>query len=152
MILCTSPPAFCQDTKIQFINTSFENASPFNWAIDSNGTVIVDLIYDHERTSINRANQHWHFQVQATPGSDLTFILKNFDNIWNGIKSDPVSDRTPCFISRDGKKWTSIKTELLSDDRLKLTIHMEGEKLFVASLEPYRVSDLQKLILNGLPV
>ncbi len=57
-------------------------------------------------------------------------------------------------ISRDGKKWTSIKTELLSDDRLKLTIHMEGEKLFVASLEPYRVSDLQKLIaeIKGNPL
>ena len=100
-------PAFCQDTKIQFINTSFENASPFNWEIDSSGTVIIELIYDHERSSINRANQHWHFQVQARPGSDLTFILKNFDNIWNGMKSDPISDRTPCFISTDGKNWTA---------------------------------------------
>lgn len=146
IILCTSSIVFCQDTKIQFINTSFENASQFNWEIDSNGTVIIELIYDHERSSINRANQHWHFQVQAIPGSDLTFILKNFDNIWNGIKSDPISDRTPCFISRDGKNWTAIKTELLSDDRLMLKIHMESDKLFVASLEPYRISDLQKLI------
>jgi hypothetical protein len=146
MILCTSLTSFSQDTKIQFINTAFENASEFNWEIDSSGTVIIELIYDHERSSINRANQHWHFQVQAVPGADLTFILKNFDNIWNGIKSDPISDRTLCFISRDGKNWTAIKTELLSDDRLKLKIHMEGEKLFVASLEPYRISDLQKLV------
>jgi len=154
IFLCTSRISFSQDVKIQFINNAFENASPFNWEIDSNGTVVIELMYDHERSSINRANQHWHFQVQATPGSDLTFILKNFDNIWNGIKSDPISDRTPCYISRDGKKWASIKTELLSDDRLKLTIHMEGEKLFVASLEPYRVSDLQKLIaeIKGNPL
>lgn len=145
MILYTSF-SFSQDVKIQFINTAFENASQFNWEIDSNGAIAIDLVYDHERSSINRANQHWHFQVQATQGSDLTFILKNFDNIWNGIKSDPISDRTPCFISPDGKNWTTIKTELLSDDRLMLKIHMTSEKLFVASLEPYRISDLQKLI------
>ena len=146
IIFCTSQTSFSQEVKIKFINNAFENASPFNWKIDSNGAVDIELIYDHERSSINRANQHWHFQVQAAPGSDLTFILKNFDNIWNGIKSDPISDRTPCFISQDGKNWTAIKTELLNDDRLKFNIRMEGEKVYVASLEPYRISDLQKLV------
>ncbi len=144
--LCTSSPAFCQDTKVHFINTSFENASPFNWQIDSNGTINIELIYDHERASINRANQHWHFELQAEPGSDLTIIIKNFENIWNRMNSDPISDKTPCYISTDGKNWTSIKTELTRDHSIKVQIHMEREKLFVASLEPYRIRDLQKLI------
>ncbi|MGK2860470.1 MAG: M14-type cytosolic carboxypeptidase, partial [Chitinophagaceae bacterium] len=146
IISCTVLTSFSQEAKIKFVANTFENASPFNWEIDSNGVVIIELIYDHERSSVNRANQHWHFQVQAAAGSDLTFILKNFDNIWNGIKSEPISDRTPCFISQDGKNWTSIKTELLGDNTLMLKIHMEGEQLFVASLEPYRISDLQKLV------
>ncbi len=146
IISCTILTSFSQEVKLKFIANTFENASPFNWEIDSNGVVTIELIYDHERSSVNRANQHWHFQVQAAAGSDLTFILKNFDNIWNGIKSEPISDRTPCFISRDGKNWTSIKTELLGDNTLMLKIHMEGENLFVASLEPYRISDLQKLL------
>ena len=144
--LCTSSPAFCQDTKVHFINTSFENASQFNWQIDSNGIVTIELIYDHERASINRANQHWHFELQAMPGSDLTIIIKKFENIWNRMNSDPISDKTPCFISEDGKNWTSIKTELTSDHSIKVQIHMDNEKLFVASLEPYRISDLDKLI------
>ncbi len=117
-----------------------------NWQIDSTGVVVLDLIYDHERSSSNRANQHWHFQVQADPGSDLTLILRNFDNIWNGEKASPISNRTPCYTSQDGITWTAIKTELLSGNRLQLNIHMNGEKLYVASLEPYRISDLQKLI------
>src|SRR5262245_9509727 len=59
-------------TQLKFINNAFENASPFNWEIDSSGAVVISLIYDRERSSPNRANQHWHFQVQATAGSDLT--------------------------------------------------------------------------------
>src|SRR6185295_9385414 len=114
--------------------------------IDSNGIITIELIYDHERASINRANQHWHFELQAMPGSDLTIIIKNFENIWNRMNSDPISDKTPCFISKDGKNWTSIKTELTSDHNIKVQIHMDSEKLFVASLEPYRISDLDKLI------
>src|SRR5438270_12938428 len=55
--------------KIPFINNAFENASPFNWEIDSNGNIAISLVYDHERSSLNRANQHWHFQVQGIAGS-----------------------------------------------------------------------------------
>jgi hypothetical protein len=132
--------------KLKFINTAFENASPFNWEVDSTGTIVISLVYDHERASPNRANQHWHFQVQATPGSDLTFIIKNFDNIWNGQKAYPISDSTPCFISQDGRNWELIPTELSADNRLKIRVHMNSDKLFLASLEPYRISDLEKLL------
>src|SRR3954454_1891394 len=102
-------------SEVKFINNAFENASPFNWEIDSSGAVVISLIYDHERSSPNKANQHWHFQMQATPGSDLTFVLKNFDNIWNGQKACPISDSTPCFISYDGKSWMPIPTEFTCD-------------------------------------
>jgi len=134
--------------KVKFINNAFENASPFNWEVDSTGAVVISLVYDHERSSSNRANQHWHFQVQAVPGSDLTIILKNFDNIWNGQKAYPISDSTPCFISQDGKNWMLIPTELLPDNRLKISVHMEGDRLYLASLEPYRISDLEKFLLE----
>jgi hypothetical protein len=133
-------------SKIKFIDNAFENASPFNWEVDSSGAVVISLIYDHERNSPNRANQHWHFQVQATPGTDLTFILKNFDNIWNGQKAYPISDSTPCFISEDGKKWTFIPTKLTPDYCLKIHVHMNTDKLYVASLEPYRIRDLENLL------
>jgi len=133
-------------SQVKFINNAFENASPFNWEIDSSGAVVISLIYDHERSSPNRANQHWYFQVQATPGSNLTLILKNFDNIWNGQQAYPISDSTPCFISQDGKNWMPIPTEFTPDNRLIIHVHMESAQLYVASLEPYRISDLQKLV------
>src|SRR5688572_2687851 len=132
--------------KIKFINTAFENASQFNWELDSNGSVVIGLIYDRERSSPNRANQHWHFQVQATPGSDVNFILKNFDNIWNGNKAYPVSDSTPCYISEDGKNWRTIPTKLLDSNHLTFNVRMDSDRLYIASLEPYRISDFEKLL------
>src|SRR6266498_5740057 len=50
--------------KLKFVNTAFENASPLDWEVDSNGVVRVNLIYDHQRSSLNRANGHWHFLVE----------------------------------------------------------------------------------------
>ena len=134
------------NTSFEFINTAFENASPLDWEIDDAGSIVVSLIYDHERDSPNRANGHYYFQVQAKPGSDLTLILQNFHNIWNGRKAIPISRRTHCYISEDGINWRAIRAELIEDSRLKLDIHMKGSSLYVASVEPYRISDLNKLL------
>ncbi|RJP35192.1 MAG: peptidase M14 [Candidatus Omnitrophota bacterium] len=131
---------------LAFINTAFENASPLDWEFDKDGNVIIDLIYDHERSSPNRANGHWFFQLHAASGSDLTLILQNFDNVWNGRIGIPISDRTSCFLSVDGKKWEAIPAEKIEGNRLKIPIHMEGETLFVARMEPYRLSDLERLM------
>ena len=135
--------------KIKYIDNGFENASPFNWEIDSSGNIVISLVYDHERASLNRANQHWHFMIEAVPGSDLSVIIRNFDNLWNGQKAYPISDKTPCYVSLDGKNWNLIKTELLSDNSLKFQVHLSQDKIFIASLEPYRISDLEKF-LSGI--
>ena len=134
-----------------FINTAFENASQLDWEVDSSGVVQISLIYDHERFSPNRANGHWHFQIEAEPGSDVTLILKNFDNVWNGMKASPVSEKTNCFISKDGIYWEAIATEFLKGNRLQFQVHLDGNKLYVASVEPYRISDLEKLIAEIRP-
>jgi hypothetical protein len=130
--------------KFQFINTAFENASQVNWEIDSNGVINIGLIYDHERSSPNRAANHWYFQIQAEAGSDLTLVLKNFDNIWNGQKAYPVSDRTSCIVSENGTDWTPISTELITGNRLKFRVHMKSDRLYIASVEPYTLTDLEK--------
>jgi hypothetical protein len=132
-------------TKLKYINTSFENASQLDWEVDSEGVVHVSFIYDHERNSPNRAAGHWFFQIQAEAGADLTLILQNFDNIWNGRRAIPVSDTTNCLISEDGIHWTDIPTEFINGDRLKFPVHMKSDKLYLASVEPYRLSDLEKL-------
>lgn len=148
-LLTAAEPAQPNDpweaTGLEFINTSFENASPLHWEIDAEGAIYVYLVYDQERSSPNRANGHWHFQLQAKKGSDLTIVLCNFDNVWNRRKGSPVSDRTISFISQDGKRWQAIPTEKLEGNRLKLQVHMDQESLYLARLEPYRLSDLERL-------
>lgn len=134
-----------EKSPLKFINTSFENASQLDWSVDSDGVVNLALIYDRERSSPNRANGHWHFQIQAERGSDLTLVLKNFENIWNGQKAYPVSDRTHCLISTDGISWTPVPAELTNEKNLQFKVHMETGSLYVASVEPYRISDLEKL-------
>ena len=79
---------------LDYVNTCFENGSPVQWEIDPDGIVRMGLLYDHERASPNRAAGHWHVQLQARAGADLTVVLENFDNIWNGQHGSPVSERT----------------------------------------------------------
>lgn len=134
------------NTSFELINTAFENASPLNWEVDADGAIIIGLTYDHERSSTNRATGHWYFQIQAKPGSDLTLVLKNFDNIWNGKEAKPVSDDTHCYVSYDRKNWKTIPTKMTSDNSLKFHVHMEQNSLYVARLEPYHLGHLEKLI------
>ncbi len=130
---------------LRYINTSFENASPVYWETDTNALVHIYLVYDLERSSPNRANGHWHFQLQADQGSDLTLVLHNFENVWNGKQGLPVSDKTICFVSNDDRQWRVIPTALRSDHTLQINVHMDQPILYVARLEPYRISDLERL-------
>lgn len=133
------PPGFA------FLNTSFENASPLYWDFAPDGAVHVFLLYDHERSSPNRAAGHWHFQVQAQKGSDVTLVINNFDNVWNGTSGSPVSEKSICYVSSDGAKWRVIRTEKIEGNRLRIRLHMDEPALYLARLEPYRLSDLEKL-------
>jgi hypothetical protein len=150
----STPPALAQseksedvpvETGLEFINTSFEIASPLSWETDPEGVIHLYMIYDQERSSTNRANGHWHFQLQAKQGSELTLRLHNFDNVWNGRHGSPLNDEVTSFVSHDGKDWTPIQTEKIDDNSLEIKIQMEQESLYVARLEPYRTSDLERL-------
>ncbi len=133
---------------LKYISTNFENASQLDWEVDSAGIVNISLIYDHERASPNRANGHWHFKLEADSGTEVTLILKNFENVWNGMKGVPVSEKTNCLISTDGKSWSVIPADFIAGNRLKIKVPMIGNQLFVASVEPYRISDLDKLLVE----
>ncbi len=132
-------------TEIEFINTSFENASPLYWDFDANGVANIYLVYDHERNSINRANGHWLFEVEAAKGKDVRLVLNNFDNYWNGKKASIVKDNTIAVVSSDGRNWRVVQTDKLEGNRLGLTVNMDGPTMYVARVEPYRLSDLDRL-------
>lgn len=141
-------PSDTLKSRLKYISTNFENASQLDWEVDSLGIVNVSLIYDHERAAPNRANGHWHFKLEADSGSEVTLILKNFENVWNGMKGVPVSEKTNCLISKDGKNWTVIPTDFITGNRLKFKIQMNSDQVYVASVEPYRISDLDKLLIE----
>jgi len=133
-------------TPLEYINTGFENASPLQWDIDADGTVHVRLLYDYERSSPNRAAGHWHFQLQAKPGADLSLLLHNFDNVYNGRPGAAVSKKSICYVSADGAQWKAIPAEFLEGNLLRLRVQLEGTSLYMARLPPYRLSDLKRLL------
>src|SRR4051812_46635682 len=81
--IAVDTPAAVPPDPVEFIDTSFENASPLWYEFAPDGTVIVNLNYDHERSAPNRAAGHFHFRVQAPKGRTVTLEFKNLENVWN---------------------------------------------------------------------
>jgi predicted deacylase len=62
------------------------------------------------------------------------------------MKGIPVSEKTNCLISEDGVNWSIIPTDFISGNQLRIKIRMKSDKIYLASVEPYRISDLDKLL------
>lgn len=132
-------------SSFKHINYHIENGSPLFYEIQKDSSVLISLIYDNERNSPNRAAIHWHFQVFAEKDFRMRLVLQNFDNIWNGRLGSPIKDNTTCYLSVDGKNWQVIETNKTPENRLVINFIMPADSVYVARLEPYRVSDLEKL-------
>lgn len=139
----TSAPAVT-NTGLAFIETSFENASPVWYETAADGTILVHLLYDHERSSPNRAAGHLHILLHATPGSKLALELKNLDNVWNGHPASIAPELKILVISQDGRNWKPVGMQALPGNRVRVTVEMPGPRLYIARVEPYRLSDLDR--------
>jgi len=142
------PPVSATNHPLEFIDTSFENASPIWYEFAPDGTVLIHLLYDHERSSPNRAAGHIHFQLQAKPQSKLTLEFLNLDNVWNGVSSSIARELKAVVISENGREWKPVPLESLPENRVRLQIEMPGPRLYVARVEPYRLSDLDRLLAS----
>ena len=147
MAFAADPPAG-NDTGLEFIDTSFENASPLWYEFAPDGTILVHLLYDQERNSPNRAAGHIHFLLHAKPGSRLTLEFKNMDNVWNGKPGSVAKEVKAISLSENGRDWKVVPTESLPENRVRLTVEMPGPRLYVARIEPYRISDLDALLAS----
>ena len=130
---------------VDFIDTSIENGSPF-WYDTTDNVVRIHLIYDHERASPNRAAGHIHFVLHAKAGTSLTLEFLNLDNVWNGQPGSVAGELKTLAISADGTAWKTVPTESLPGNRVQVRVTMPGPKLHVARMEPYRLSDLERLL------
>ncbi|AMV40398.1 M14 family zinc carboxypeptidase [Planctomyces sp. SH-PL62] len=128
----------------EYIDTGFENASPLWYETGPDGAILVHLLYDHERSSPNRAAGHIHFRLHARPGASLTLEFRNLDNVWNGRKASVAGELKVAVVSPDGKAWKPVALERLPGDRVRLAVTMPGPVLYVARVEPYRLSDLDR--------
>ncbi len=131
-----------------FLDTSIENASPVWHDSLPDGAIRVHLLYDHERASPNRAAGHIHFLLQTTPGSKLTLEFTNLDNVWNGKPGSVAKELKTVAVSTNGCDWRPLRTEALPENRVRLNVETSGPKLYVARVEPYRLSDLDRLLTN----
>jgi len=136
------------NSTVAYINNHIENGSNLNWDLADDGTVNIYLAYDYERESLNRAYDHWHFLLEAEAGSDITMLFHNFNEIYNGKHIPFDTWIMNCITSPDGKTWKHIPAEWLEGDRMRIKVHMESDSLYIARVEPYRLSDLQDLLTS----
>lgn len=138
-------PIVPNSTGLEFIDTSIENASPLWYEQATDGTILLHLNYDHERSAPNRAAGHVHFLIHGKPGAKIVFELRNLDNVWNGVRSSVAKEIKTMCISEDGREWRVIAVDNASD-RVRFSVELTGPRLYVARIEPYRISDLERLL------
>lgn len=131
---------------LAYIDSSIENGSPVWYERLDDGAWRVHLLYDHERDSPNRAAGHLHVRLAGKPGARLTLEIANLDNVWNGRPGSVAPELKTVAISADGQQWTTVPTDALPGDRVRVTLTMPGETLYVARMQPYRLSDLERLL------
>ncbi len=145
-ILGTAQAAPPSNPDLVFLDTAIENASPLWYEPAEDGSILVHLIYDLERASPNRAAGHIHFRLHARTGSRQTLEFKNLDNVWNGRPGSVAGELKTLVVSEDGKTWRSVPTESVPTNRIRLLVEMPGPRLYIARVEPYRISDLESFL------
>ena len=112
----------------------------------SDGAYRVYLLYDHERDSPNRAAGHIHFRLVGTPARAHAGVRESGQRVERpaGFGRGRAEDR------RHLAGWPDL------DDRPDrrtcpatasgVTVTMPGETLYVARMQPYRLSDLDRLL------
>jgi hypothetical protein len=128
------------------IDCRFENASPLWYEVGSDRNVNLNLNYDHERSSANRAAGHIHFQLHGKAGAKFTLEFKNLENTYNGRRASVAGEMGALVVSQDGRAWKSVATRVIENQRVLLDIEMPGPRLYVARIEPYRLSDLEAFL------
>lgn len=132
--------------EVAYVDTLFENASPLWYEVDDKGTLQVHLLYDHERNSPNRAAGHVHFRIHGKPGAVIRTEFNNLDNVWNGKPGSVARELLSVVISEDGRTWESLPLEPTEDGRVFGLIPLRAGSIYVARVEPYRLSDCERLL------
>ena len=136
-------------TGIEFIDYYFENGSPLNWKI-VNDTLVISLLPDYQRETLNRQTDHWYFKIIGKKGAVIKLTIeKMLPDVYNG---KPATDwwnyktGIPCYTSYDNKNWQALRTTTLPGKELFLEFTMTSEEIFLARLPVYTTSHLSLLL------
>ena len=126
-----------------FISYFFDNGSPCNWDFIDN-ELVVELLYDHELGTTNKAAGHFHFSVSNPEQQAVRLRIKLTTNIWNGILGSPFETDLPSYYSEDGKNWHGFVWT--QEDNGDLVAAFGNLPFFyLARLEPYTATNLEQL-------
>ncbi|MBK9389803.1 MAG: hypothetical protein IPN68_06285 [Bacteroidetes bacterium] len=135
--------------EIKFVDYYFENGSPLNWKI-VNDTLVISLLPDYQRETLNRQTDHWYFKIITNKGTRIKLTIeKMVPDVYNG---KPATDwwnyRTgiPCYVSYDNKNWKALKTSTLPGRELYLELIPEADEIYLARLPVYTTADLKSLL------
>ncbi len=146
--IAASAPAPAPPSAVEFIDSSIENASPLWYETAADGSIQIFLNYDHERASPNRAAGHIHFLLHGRSGAPVVLEFRNLDNVWNGRPGSVARELQALVVSENGTDWRSVETTGLPTNRVRLSLSLPGPRLHVARVEPYRLSDLDRLLAD----
>ena len=132
-------------TGLEFIDTGFENASPLWYETAPDGTTAgPPPLRSRAVNSPNRAAGHFHFRLHAKPGLRAHARVQEPGQCLQWPPGSVANELKAAVVSSDGKAWKPVPLERLPGDRVRLTVTMPGPELYVARVEPYRLSDLEK--------
>ena len=82
---------------------------------------------------------------QGQAGFEIHAGISQSHDVYNGkLNSIAKEIGRHSGIGEGGRHWHSLATQVLPDNRVRITMEMPSPRLYVARSEPYRISDLER--------
>lgn len=109
-----------------------------------------------DRDGRNRQVSWYFFRVDGARGREVSITLHDLVGEYNYRPGAvAILPETPPFVSHDGVSWSPLEEVSYDRDRHELTMRLtpRGDSIWVAHVEPYTTSRLERLVeeLRGRP-
>lgn len=104
----------------------------------------------------NRQASWYYFRLDNARGRDVTVTLTDLVGEYNFKPARPcITDESPPVYSYDGVTWTHLKEVEFDRDQMRVHLRLrpEARRMWVAHLEPYTASRLERFLreIDGHP-
>lgn len=152
--LLTSPlfaaaPAKASPSSTVRFNTNFEGAALGDVEVMGENEFRVHVPGQQDERGRNRQATWYYFRMDNVRGRDLTITLTGFiPGEYNDKPSAHMSGEPLPVFSHDGEHWEHLDKQEWNNEtkEAKFTIHAERDSLWLALVEPYPYSRLNRLL------